>query len=216
MEPTEENIRAWEDLHRRRAESATGDPWLPPPVRHALADLTGKRVLVTQCGTGESAAQLAELGATVTGVDSSAAMLAIARERWPRILWIEGEPQLLPRELRRGRFDLVYAGWNLQWIDDLDAWAKGAAAALGEDGDLLLFDDHPSANAVDGLMHWREDYFREELQPRRWRIGQIVTSVAAAGLTIRALQEYPQRPGNPRHHDARIPGTFLLHAQRRS
>src|SRR5438874_6936178 len=39
---------------------------LPPQVRHALADLHGKRVLNLQCGTGESAAELAELGATVT------------------------------------------------------------------------------------------------------------------------------------------------------
>jgi predicted TPR repeat methyltransferase len=215
MEPTEENLRAWEQLHGRRADTATGVPWLPPPVRHALADLTGKRVLVPQCGTGESAAQLAELGATVTGVDSAAAALAVARERWPRILWIEGSPQTLPRELRRGRFDLVYAGWIMEWLDDLDGWAGGVAAALSEDGDLLLFDDHPAANAVDGLMHWREDYFREEQQLRRWRLGQIVTAVAGSGLTIRALQEYPQQPGNPRHHDARIPGTFLLHAQRR-
>jgi len=215
MEPTEENIRAWEEVHRRRADASAGEPWLPPPVRHALADLSGRRVLVVQCGTGESAAQLAALGATVTGVDSSAAALAAARERWPRILWIEGNLQSLPRELRRGRFDLVYAGWNLEWLDDLDAWAASIAAALHEGGDLLVFDDHPSANAVDGLMHWREDYFREESQLRRWRMGQIVTAVAGAGLTVRALQEYPQQPGNPRHHDARIPGTFLLHAQRR-
>ena len=215
MEPTEHNLRAWDEVHRRRAEGIPGDPWLPPPVRHALADLQGKRVLALQCGTGESAAQLAELGATVTGVDSSAEALAAARERWPRILWIEGDLRALPRELRRGRFDLVYAGWNVEWLDDLDAWAAGIAAALQSGGDVLLFDEHPSAKAVDGLMHWREDYFKEEHQLRSWRLGQIVTSVAGAGLTVRALQEYPQQPGNPRHHDARIPGTFLLHAQRR-
>ena len=214
MEPTDHNLRAWDDLHRRRATPA-GEPVLPGPVRHALADLNGKRVLAIQCGTGESAAQLAELGATVTGVDSSAEALGAARERWPRILWIVGEPQALPRELRRGRFDLVYAGWNIEWLDDLDAWATGIAAALVPGGDLLLFDEHPSAKAVDGLMHWREDYFKEEPQLRSWRLGQIVNAIARAGLGVRVLEEYPQQPGNPRHHDARIPGTFLLHAQRR-
>ena len=129
MEPTDHNLRAWDELHRPRA-TPPGEPVLPGPVRHALSDLNGKRVLAIQCGTGESAAQLAELGATVTGVDSSAEALGAARERWPRILWIVGEPQALPRELRRGRFDLVYAGWNIEWLDDLDAWATGIAAAL--------------------------------------------------------------------------------------
>ena len=214
MEPTDENLRAWEEVHRHRA-TAGGDPGLPPPVRHALADLQGKRVLVVRCSTGEAAGELAELGATVTGVDSSTEALALARERWSRILWIQGETQSLPRELRRGRFDLVYAGWNADGVEDLDAWAAGIASALQPGGDLLMFDEHPAAKAVDGLMHWREDYFADDRGPGSWRLGQIVTAVARAGLALRALEEYPQQPGNPRHHDARVPGTFLLHAQRR-
>jgi ubiquinone/menaquinone biosynthesis C-methylase UbiE len=214
MEPTDHNRRAWDDVHGRRLDPAASDAALPPQVRHALADLTGKRVLDLQCGTGESAAQLAELGATVTGVDSSAEALAIARERWPRILWIEGDVQSLPRELRRGRFDLAYAGWNSDWLHDLSAWAAGIASALREGGDVLVFDEHPAAKAVDGLMHWREDYFHEG-ERRSWRLGQIVTALAQAGFAVRALEEYPQSPGNVRHHDARIPGTFLLHAERR-
>jgi SAM-dependent methyltransferase len=214
MEPTDDNLRAWDEVHRRRAEALAGRPGLPPPVRHALADLHGKRVLALQCGTGEAAVELADLGARVTGVDSSSEALAAARERRPRILWIQGEVDALPRELRRGRFDLVYAGWSVDWVRDLDQWAAGIAAALAAGGDLLLFDEHPAAKAVDGLMHWREDYFGED-EPPIWRLGQIVTAIARAGLAARALEEYPQLPGNPRHHDARIPGTFLLHAQRR-
>jgi len=212
MEPTDHNLRAWDEVHRRRAESL--EPGLPPPVRHALADLKGKRVLTLQSGTGESAAQLADLGATVTGVDNSTEALAASRERWPRSLWIEGDVQSLPRELRRGRFDLVYAGWNVDEVHDLDGWAAGIASALSAGGDLLMFDEHPAAKSVDGLMHWREDYFGEDKHLPNWRLGQIVTAVARAGLVVRALEEYPEQPGNPRHHDARVPGTFLLHARR--
>jgi predicted TPR repeat methyltransferase len=208
MEPTDDNLRAWEETHRRRTLFAG----LPSPVRHALADLQGKRVLDLQCGTGEAAAELAALGATVTGVDSSAEALAFARERWPSILWIESDVQELPRELRRGRFDLVYSGGGvIAFIDDLDAWAQGVASALDDGGDFLLYDEHPVAACVDGLMHWRESYFDESLPAR---LGQILTTIAAAGLHVRALEEYPQRPGNFRHQDARVPGTFLLHARR--
>jgi SAM-dependent methyltransferase len=180
-------------------------------VRHALADLTEKRVLHLQCGTGEATAELAALGGVVTGVDSSGVALEAARERWPSILWVQADPQTLPGELRRGRFDLVYSGLgSLAVVRDLDAWLRGIAATLRGGGDLLLFEEHPVALCVDGLMHWRESYFDEGSR----RLGQIVTSVARNGLTLRALEEYPSRSEGWRRHDARLPGTFLLYAQR--
>lgn len=211
MEPTEHNRRAWDDLHRSRVAAPPSATGLPLHVRRALADLNGKRVLALRCGTGESAAELADLGATVTGVDDSAEVLAIARERRPTILWIQGDLVTLPRELKRGRFDLVYGGEGiLALVQDLDGWLAEVASTLRPGGDLLLFDDHPVAACVDGLLHWRESYFDEG----RLRLGQLVGAAVRAGLTVRALEEYPQPPGNPRHHDARVPGAFLLHAQR--
>jgi ubiquinone/menaquinone biosynthesis C-methylase UbiE len=211
MEPTEHNRRAWDEIHRQRAEALAGERGLPTPVRHALADLSGKRVLHLQCGTGESTAELAELGAVVTGVDSSGQALEAARERWPSILWVQADAQELPGELRRSRFDLVYSGLgSLAQISDLDAWTGGIVRALRGGGDLLLFEEHPVALCVDGLMHWREGYFDEGSR----RLGQIVTAVARAGLALRALEEYPARSEGWRRHDPRVPGTFLLYAQR--
>jgi SAM-dependent methyltransferase len=163
------------------------------------------------CGTGEATAQLAELGGVVTGVDSSGAVLEAARERWPSILWVQADPEALPRELRRGRFDLVYSGpGSLAMVRDLETWLSGIVSTLREGGDLLLFEEHPVALCVDGLMHWRESYFAEG----SLRLGQIVSAVTRSGLTLRALEEYPARRDNWRHHDARVPGTFLLYAQR--
>ena len=211
MEPTEHNRRAWDELHRLRTEALAGERGLPSPVRHALADLTGKRVLDLYCGTGESSAELAELGAVVTGVDPSGQALEAARERWPSILWVQADPQALPAELRRARFDLVYAGpGSFLQTPDLDAWTRGVATSLRDGGDLLLFEEHPVALCVDGLMHWRESYFDDGLR----RLGQIVNAVSRAGLRVRALEEYPARSESVRRHDARIPGTFLLYAQK--
>ena len=210
MEPTEHNRRAWDEIHRRRAEALAGERGLPTPVRHALADLTDKRVLHLQCGTGEATAQLAELGGVVTGVDVSGDALEAARERWPSILWVQADPQALPRELRRGRFDLVYSGLgSLAPVRDLDGWLRSVVSTLHDGGDLLLFEEHPVALCVDGLMHWRESYFAGSP-----RLGQIVTAAARNGLRVRALEEYPSRSEGWRRHDARVPGTFLLYAQR--
>jgi SAM-dependent methyltransferase len=209
LEPTDENRALWDRLHAARQAAPPG-PGLPGPVRHSLGDLTKKRVLHISCGTGEASAQLAELGAVVTGVDPSEETLEVARERAPSILWVTGEPDALPRELKRERFELVYcAPGTLAASGDLDALVRGVRNALRQGADLLLYDEHPVAWAVDGLMHWRDSYFGD-----RWRLGQVVSAVARAGLLIRALEEYPARPGNPRRHDARVPGEFLLYARR--
>ena len=201
MEPTEENIRAFEAAHKARAEPAE----LPPIVQRTLGDLTKKRVLHLHCGTGEATAALAELGAVVTGVDARPAALETARERWPKILWVDGNPQSLPRQLRRGRFDLVYSGEGvLGHLDDLAGWATGIAAALREHGELLVFDDHPVADCVDGFLRWRDDYFRDPADPDRlWRIGQVVSALVRAGLPHRGARGVPGRhrapPPRPPH-----------------
>jgi ubiquinone/menaquinone biosynthesis C-methylase UbiE len=199
MEPTEHNRRAFDDAHRGQ-RSRRG---LPAIVKATLGDLTSKRVLHLQCGSGEASAELAEHGAVVTAVDDSEALLEGARERWPKILWIHAEAQALPGELRRARFDLVYSPeGGLARVTDLDAWAHGIVNALHDRGELLVFDDHPVALCVDAFQRWHYDYFTEGF----WRLGQIVTTLARAGFHLAALEEYPG--------ERRIPGTFLLYARR--
>ena len=211
MEPTDFNRRAWDAAHRAPPEPIE----LPALVKRTLGDLTEKRVLHLQCATGEATAALAELGAVVTGVDPREDALEAARELWPTILWVQGEAGGLPAELRRGRFDLVYSGEGvIGRLDDIGAWAKGIAAALRARGELLVFDDHPIADCVDGLLRWRDDYFREPGDPEPlWRVGQVVSALARAGLHVQALEEYPGGTSR-RRHDRRIPATFLLYARR--
>jgi SAM-dependent methyltransferase len=212
MEPTDYNRRAFDDMHRRHPEPVA----LPALVERTLGELTEKRVLHLRCATGEVTAALAELGAVATGLDPRGDALELCRERWPTILWVQGEVESLPTELRRGRFDLVYSGEGvIAELTDLDGWARGIAAALHVRGELLVFDDHPVADCVDGLLRWRENYFRESDDPDRlWRIGQIATALARAGVHVEALEEYPGGTSR-RRHDRRIPATFLLYGRRR-
>ena len=206
MEPTDENIRAWEKAHR---SPPLPEEELPQQVKQSVADLHGKRVLHLNCGSGAATAQFAELGASVTGVDPSEESIYGARQRAPSVLFIAAEPHALPSELQRGRFDLVYAGpRSLQQLRDLDLFAGNVAASLRTGGDVLLFDEHPAALCIDGLLHWREDYFA----PGFHRLGQIVGALARHHMPVRALEEYPASPSTFR--DSRVPGTFLLHARK--
>jgi SAM-dependent methyltransferase len=212
VEPTDYNRRAFDDMHRQQPEPVA----LPALVRRTLGELAEKRVLHLRCATGEVTAALAEQGAIATGLDPREDALELCRTRWPTILWVQGEVESLPAELRRGRFDLVYSGEGvIAELTDLDGWASGISAALRVRGELLVFDDHPVADCVDGLLRWRETYFRESGDPDRlWRIGQIVTALARVGVHVEALEEYPGGTSR-RRHDRRIPATFLLYARRR-
>jgi ubiquinone/menaquinone biosynthesis C-methylase UbiE len=200
MEPTEHNRRAFDAMHRVRR---LRKPGLPPIVKATLGDLAGKRVLHLQCGSGDASAVLAEQGAVVTAVDPSDQTLDDARERWPKILWIQAAADSLPAELRRGRFDLVYSPEGvIDGLRDLDTWARGLTDALHARGELLVYDDHPVALCLDGLQRWHYDYFEEGFH----RLGRVVTTLVRAGFRIEALEEYPG--------ERRVPGTFLLYARR--
>ena len=207
MEPTDVNRRMFDEVHRRRGEGRTA---LPVIVKQTLRDLEGKSVLHLHCGSGEGSAELAELGAVVTAIDTDEALLDAARERWPSILWIAADPQALPANLRRARFDLVYSPEGvLGGLVDVDAWANGIAASLRRHGELLVFDDHPVALCVDGLLRWHADYFDDGIV----RLGRLVSALVRAGFRIEALEEYPLDAAG-RRQDRRIPGSFLLYATR--
>jgi SAM-dependent methyltransferase len=236
VEPTEHNRRAWDEIHRRRAEVMAGQLGIPPAVRQRLPDIDGKHVLHLQCATGESTVQLVELGALVTGVDVSSEAIAIARERAPTAAFVQADVQELPLQLERGRFDLVYTGGGVfHWLHDLDAWARGIVSALRLGGTLLAYDDHPVSACVDVTGHWREDYFneaplvgvgwrhfelrgepaQEEKHERFWRLGQIVSAVAGSGLVLRSLEEFSSIYKTYwRDKDPRVPGQFVLLADK--
>lgn len=204
MEPTEPNLRAWEAAHRRAPAPERG---LPEQVRESLGEVHDRRVLHLACGTGAETVGFAELGASVTGVDASEEALEAARERGPSVVWIHADPELLPAELQRARFDLVYAGvGTLARVRDLDAWCAIVAASLRQGGDLLVFDDHPVGICVDGLLHWRGDYFAHGFR----RLGHVVAAAARHGLHVRALEEYPAGTGR----DALLPSIVLIHARK--
>jgi SAM-dependent methyltransferase len=199
-----------------------------------LPEVNGKHVLHLQCATGESTAELVELGALVTGVDISREAIAVATERVPTAAFVQADVHELPLQLERGRFDLVYTGGGVfHWLHDLDGWAHGIAGALKHGGELFLYDTHPVAGCVDALSHWREDYFdesprvdvgwrhfdlsgqpaQEEKHERFWRLGQVVTAIAGAGLVIRSLEEFSTIYETFwRERDPRVPGEFLLRA----
>jgi SAM-dependent methyltransferase len=224
VEPTAENLRAFEELHRARLAAHSDAPGIPAPVRELLPDLEGRHVLDLMCGAGETSLELSSRGALVTAVDSWEPALEAARELAAGVAFLQADPHELPLHLRRRRFDLVHCGRALGLVHDVGALAENATAALKDGGVLLLYDAHPVADCVDPTtLRWRADYFggTREVRDRPgetrtvplWQLGDVVSAVSRAGLAVDLLRELRSLDG-ARRHDPRVPGAFVLVAEK--
>jgi SAM-dependent methyltransferase len=207
MEPTEGNLRAWEEAHRSLRRRG-GQRGLPKPVRERLPDLDGRHVLHLSCGAGRETAALIGLGALVTGVDASEETVRAARKRIPDAALVTADVQALPVELRRGRFDVVYSSWGtFAIVSDFAGWAGGVAAALRPGGVLMAYDEHPVAACLDQMLHWHDSYFDT------WPVGVLVEALVGAGLTIERLEELPD-PNRWGRRELRVPGDLVVIARK--
>jgi predicted TPR repeat methyltransferase len=213
VEPTDQNRRAWDEIHRSRTRAASEQLLIPEQIFDLLPEIEGKHVLHLQCATGEATAQLVARSALVTAVDVSAEEIEIARERAPDVAYYHADVHELPLELHRARFDLVFTGGDvLESIRDLDQWLAGIASALKPGGTLLLYDSHPVSERVDPLGHWRENYF-DSSDERAWRLEEVVNAVIAAGLRVTRLAEF-QTFYRGLQRDRRVPWDFALLAEK--
>jgi predicted TPR repeat methyltransferase len=207
MEPTDTNLRAWEEAHRslRRGGGRRG---LPKPVRERLPDLDGRHVLHLSCGAGRETAALIGLGALVTGVDRSEETIRAARKRLPDAALVAADIQELPVELLRSRFDLVYSSWGtFALVSDLSRFAAGISAALRRGGVLLAYDEHPVAACLDQMLHWHESYFDA------WPVSRVVEALLDAGLGLERLEELPD-PNRWGRREIRVPGDLIVIARK--
>lgn len=131
------------------------------------------RVLELACGTGRLLVPLARAGVTVTGLDLSPGMLAVARRKLAaesedvrdRVTLVEGDMSDFSLE---GRFGLIFVAFNAFYIlDDAAQWAALAAIQrhLTPEGWLLLDVFDPSVSTIahylgsnDGLLRQRHTF----------------------------------------------------------
>lgn len=119
------------------------------------ADGRGLTLLHLQCHFGLDTLALARRGAIVTGLDFSGNAIAAARDlaRQAGIAanFVEGNLYDAP-SLIAERFDRVYVSWGaINWLPDIQGWARVVAAMLKPGGELYLLEGHPFAITLDQL-----------------------------------------------------------------
>jgi S-adenosylmethionine-dependent methyltransferase len=111
--------------------------FLPPQIKPSLCALD------LGCGTGATAVRLARLGMQVTLLDSSPAMLDIAKRAvreagvTDKVILQQGDATLLANLFHTRSFDVILCHNILEYCDDPGAVLRGGARALRDSSAIL-------------------------------------------------------------------------------
>ena len=225
------NKARWDELAGVHANTAhydlegflAGDIRVRDYEKRDVGDVTGKSLLHLMCHIGMDTLSWARLGATVTGADFSEKAIDMARkiaaEASIDATFVCASNDELPSVLDE-RFDIVYTSRGvINWLPDIDAWAKVVAHFVKPGGFFYITEGHPVAQIFDdqnpdGGLRLRYPYFHKE-QPDAlvlegtyadpqaqvknqlefgWShsLGEIITGLAGAGLHIDFVREDPE------------------------
>lgn len=185
-----------------------------------LGDVAGKTLLHLQCHFGMDTLAWARRGALVTGVDFSEKSTALARALSQELSlpaqFICSDLYQLPDNLS-GEFDIVFASYGvLHWLRDLAQWGQIIAHYLKPGGIFYIVEDHPTfrmfSTEDSNKIKLENPYFYSETPDPvvmngsyatdnqgettthyLWNhsLGEVITSLINAGLTIEYLHEFP-------------------------
>jgi ubiquinone/menaquinone biosynthesis C-methylase UbiE len=207
----------------------TPNPLLALEQRYLLPLLpciTGKQVLDLGCGTGRWLEQLSALGPALgIGIDSSAAMLAVAREKGAiagRLA--KADCRKLP--FRSSVFNLAVCSFALEHMVNLVELAPEWSRVLQQPADLYLTELHPKAYAAGWRTGFRDQQGAMQIDAAPHSGAEIITAFSGAGFELlHALECFigePERPlfaraGKERSFDAVrvVPAILILHFWRR-
>ena len=183
-----------------------------------LGDVSGKSLVHLQCHFGLDTLSWARLGAKVTGLDFSGEAMAVARkladETGLDARFVTADVYDAPSALGE-TYDIVYTGIGaLPWLPDMDRWARVVRDLLKPGGELYLFEFHPLEWMLDeqgdgtrlaypyftppegfregGAVTYAGGYESEaDASSVQWNhpLGNVVTALICAGLTITELRE---------------------------
>lgn len=170
------------DFHKQLVE---------PSQMRLLGSLAGNRVLDVACGNGQFARKLAELGATVVGIDAAEGMVRNARARSTpvpgsveyRVVDATDRGALLA--LGERSFDAAVCTMAIMDMASVGPLAQALTRLLKPGGRLVFSVMHPCFNSPDITMTAEvEDREGDLVEEYSIRVGHYATSHTARGLAM--------------------------------
>jgi SAM-dependent methyltransferase len=201
--------------------------YMRPAILDLAGDVAGRRILDAGCGSGPLSAALRDRGATVTGFDSSAGMLELARRRLGPDADLHVADLGGPLPFPDGAFDDVIAALVLHYLEDWTGPLAELRRVLKPGGRLIAAVDHPFAVTLGQREDGRKpDYFATWNRTEEWTMGghtarmrfwsrplhAMTDAFTAAGFRIAVISEPPPAPGARERFPedlADIPSAFL-------
>lgn len=147
----------------------------------------GEAILDVGCGTGHLTAKIAERGATVLGLDSSADMIAQARASYPALLFSRADIVAFDQPKA---FDAVFSNATLHWVRDAEGAARAISNALKPGGRFVA--EFGGAGNIAGIAEAVRAALREttgQEVPHSWyfpTIGEYAAVLENQKLTVHA------------------------------
>lgn len=113
-----------------------------PAMKKYLSDLTGKRILMLGCGTGEESVLLESYGAReMVGIDLSAESIRLAQETYPNHTFVAGDMHTL--DFSDQEFDFVYSSLTIHYSNEPLKVYQEIHRVLKPDGIIQFSVGHP-------------------------------------------------------------------------
>ncbi|HEX2145894.1 MAG TPA: class I SAM-dependent methyltransferase [Glycomyces sp.] len=189
-----------------------------------MGEVAGKRLVHLQCHMGQETLTWLRRGAArVAGLDFSESAIGRARELAgtlgygpERAAFVVADVYDAPSALPESRYDIVYVSMgSINWLPDIDRWAKTIASLLAPGGRLYMNEFHPLSHSLDDETGTRfvRDFNPDKAVVRdapgtytdadrsaptvnntatEWvhGIGEVVSALIAAGLRLEFLHEH--------------------------
>jgi len=168
------------EAYTKQNESSLINPYYcRPAILNLAGEVAGRRILHAGCGSGPLSESLQSRGAVVSGFDSSAKMLELARQR------LGPDPDLRQTDLSSplpypdGAFDDAIACLILHYLEDWTAPLAELRRVLKPGGRLIVAVDHPFAIALMQREAGRKpDYFATSNWTEEWTISGHVAQMS--------------------------------------
>lgn len=129
-----------------------------PVTERILRTLSIGKVVDMACGTGRYTSLLKDLGHDVTGVDQSAAMLAVAKKKNRNITYLLSD--ISTTDIDSNSYDALVCALALSHFKRIDKPITEFARVVKKDATLILTDIHPMIVAMGG----HADFFKKDGQ----------------------------------------------------